>query len=783
MTRSAALLRPGPTGGTIFRTRSVSFITSQSLTDQIGIDFDGVELSAPHAETSTTGRSAVSSKPANASVFVIGMRGAGKTYIGALGAAALGWSFLDADDYFVEQTGKNVTDFVAANGWPAFRETEASHLEAFLRDYPTGHVISLGGGVVETASARETLAKYSAAGGPVVHVTRPIEDISRYLDALADTTSRPAWGEPIAEVFKRRKPWFKECALYDFHNTYNTSLTAPSSDGLRAEVSRFFKFVTGLDDNRPHLSRANPTAFLSLTFPDVSVALDMIDEISEGSDAIELRVDLLSESGQAEGTPSHAYVASQVMLLRQATSLPIVYSVRTKAQGGAFPDGKPDEYFELVRLGLRLACEYVDLEVALSEKQLATVTEQKNESLIIASWHNWSGDMKWDGDEVQEKLAVCSRIGDVAKIVGKAVTAHDNTMLAAFVAGYAAQAESKPLLAINMGAEGQLTRILNPILTPVTHEKLPAKAAPGQLTAKQITQARHLIGQVPARNFYLFGTPIAHSVSPVLHNAGFQQLGFPHVYGRHETGQFDTAALDVLKDADFGGASVTIPLKLDVISHLDTVSDEAQAIGAVNTVIVRNIDGKRTLHGDNTDWQAIRLLAQKGLPSNAPRASELKGLVIGAGGTCRAAIYALHKLGARTIYLFNRTRANADKLKAALPAEYGVQVVDSLDALPEAPSVIVSTVPGDSLTLDKDASGIIITEALLAAAHGGVAIDMAYKPKMTPLLKLAEAQQGWTAVPGVEILCEQGYRQFEAWTGKRAPQKAMHDAVMAKYDA
>lgn len=712
------------------------------------------------------------------------MRGAGKTYIGALGAAALGWTFLDADDYFVEQTGKTVTDFVTANGWPAFRETEAGHLKTFLRDHATGYVISLGGGIVETPSARETLAKYARAGGPVVHVTRPIEDIARYLEALADTTSRPAWGEPIADVFTRRKPWFKQCSLYDFHNTYNTSLTAPSSDGLRAEVARFFKFVTGIDTNRPRLSRANPTAFLSLTFPDVSIALESIDEISAGADAIELRVDLLSESGSAAKlNPSYAYVASQVMLLRQHTTLPIVYSVRTAAQGGASPDDKPEEYLELVNLGLRLACEYVDLEVALPEDKLALIVNNKHESHIIASWHDWSGAMKWDSDEVQEKLALCARIGDVAKIVGKATSAHDNTVLSAFVAGYASQPNSKPLLAINMGAEGQLSRILNPILTPITHEKLPVRAAPGQLTAKQINQARHLIGQLPARKFFLFGTPIAHSVSPALHNAGFEVLGLPHVYGRHETGEFDAGALEVLNDPEFGGASVTIPLKLDIIPHLGSISKEAEAIGAVNTVIVQQVDGKRSLHGDNTDWQAIHLLASAGLPSNAPPPSQLKGLVIGAGGTCRAAVYALHQLGVSTIYLFNRTRANADKLKASLPSEYNVEVVESLSALPSAPSVIVSTVPGDSLTLDSSSPGIPIDDSLLAATHGGVAIDMAYKPRMTPLLKLAEAKQGWTAVPGVEILCEQGYKQFEAWTAKRAPKRAMHDAVMAKYNA
>ena len=119
-------------------------------------------------------------------------------------------------------------------------------------------------------------------------------------------------------------------------------------------------------------------------------------------------------------------------------------------------------------------------------------------------------------------------------------------------------AEPVPLVALNMGAAGQLSRVLNQVLTPVTHADLPAKAAPGQLMVQEISEARHLLGMLPSRQFYLFGTPIAHSLSPLIHNTGFGLLGLPYTYALHECEALDEVAA-LIRAPDFGGASVTIP--------------------------------------------------------------------------------------------------------------------------------------------------------------------------------------------------------------------------------
>ncbi len=717
-------------------------------------------------------------------IFLIGMRGVGKTYIGRMAADILGGEYTDADDVFAEHTQMSVSQFVAAKDWAAFRKTETEMLSRFAQEKRGNHVIGLGGGIVETKEARKLLCDHIAKGGNVVHVTREFEAIERYLISIGSTAVRPNWGESFADVLKRREPWFRQCSNYDFYNTLEPLAGQALEDhyrAMRAECARFFHFISGVRSNRPRLTPDYPTFFLSLTFPDIKPALAPISELTEGADAVELRADLLSENGSSPTSPTLPpieYVAKQLSLLRLITSLPVVFSVRSKDQGGMAPSDESEGYLQMIRLGLRSGCEYVDLEMAWPRSVLDVVMKEKGHSHIIASWHDWTGEMKWDGPEVQEKYELCAKNGDVIKIVGTAKRASDNASLSIFADEVSFAPKAKPLLAINMGALGQLSRVTNLILTPVTHPLLPSRAAPGQLTIREINQARSLIGLLPAKRFFLFGSPIAHSVSPTLHNTGFTALGYPHQYFLQEGTEATPEILDIISSRDFGGASVTLPLKLKIMEHLDVISDDAKIIGAINTIVPQH--GK--LHGENTDWQAIVEAVRLSLPLSMA-STVLTGLVIGAGGTCRAAIYALHKLGAMNILLFNRTLGNAQGVKESFPSEYNIAVIDELNtsSIPSPPSVVISTVPGDSLTADKSAEGIFLDSSVVLGAERGVAIDMAYKPHMTALLRLAKGSSGWKVVPGVEILCLQGFKQFELWTRKAAPKGKIRNAVMEKY--
>ena len=764
------------------------------------------------------------------------MRGSGKTRIGTL-AAQSDWKFVDADHLFESIYKTTVREFVHSRGWEAFRSSELEVLRSLLTtaEYSKKHVISLGGGIVETPAARDLIKEYASSYGPVVEVRRETEEIVRYLGA---ETARPQYasGEPIADVCKRRAPWFEECASYLFVNYTGTNHLGPNgkirdhlSPGAialehRREVERFFGHVTGVKRNTVPLVDAKGelrrSYFLSLTYPDVTFALDKLETLTVGADAIELRIDLLrapeywqdASPYKFEGKgyiPPVSYVLSQLAALRQATTLPIVFTVRTLAQGGSFPNPEgpsasniENAAFELFELAARMGAEYLDVELVWDESRVETFLAKWRKRgckpEVIASWHDWSGNLKWDGNEVETIYERASRIGDIVKIVGKATELEDNMKLHAFAVTKRESMNNKPLIAINTSPLGQLSRILNVTLTPITHPDLPAAAAPGQLSFAQIQQGLHLHGVIPSKKFYLFGSPISQSPSPTLHNTGFRLLGLPWNYGLLESGVVDERIEEAIRKDDFGGASVTIPLKLDIMKVLDQLSEHAKAIGAVNTVAVAyDKTNKKILYGDNTDWLGIKrcIITKARSLSTTLDFSTSSGMVIGAGGTARAALYALHALGIRTIYLINRTRAKAELLRDDPTFKgYGIKVLDanifSSGKKPEwvsgSPSVIVSTVPGSatttSLSESKTGASLYLSRELFSAAHG-VVVDMAYKPAETPFLSLAglENPTKWRIVRGVDVLLEQGYAQFQVWTDRRCPESEVKKAVWEKY--
>jgi pentafunctional AROM polypeptide len=314
-----------------------------------------------------------------------------------------------------------------------------------------------------------------------------------------------------------------------------------------------------------------------------------------------------------------------------------------------------------------------------------------------------------------------------------------------------------PFIAMNMGEAGKLSRILNNYLTPVTHSALPFKAAPGQLSVVEIHQALTLLGTIQPKKFYLFGTPIQHSRSPALHNTLFQAMGLPHKYELFESEDVE-ATKKILSSPDFGGASVTIPHKIAAMPLLDEISPDAKLIGAVNTVFPKKTaDGGIKLIGYNFDWSGIQTSLYRGgvkdldEPGNA--------LVIGAGGTSRAAIYALHAMRYSTIYIVNRTADKLIPIIESFPKEYNIVPIASVEeakAIKQRPVTAVGTIPGDSPVPEalKDILEEILKKGEEETRGERVLSEMAYKPRHTPLMALAE-EKGWKTIPGLEALTGQ----------------------------
>ena len=745
---------------------------------------NGVELSSqPEASTSGT------SHNSEASVLIFGMRGSGKTYLGQIAASELGWEYVDADQYLEDAHKMTCKEFVMKHGWDEFRATETRLLPEILTLKPTKTVISLGGGIVETKAARDILKEYARRKGPVVHISRDIRQIVEY---LTNETERPAYSQEIEDVFARRMPWFDECCSHRFVSIVEP-VSSSSGESLRQtqrttrEVGTFFRHITRVLPNlSPKVDLGQRSYFLSLTFPDIVAQKNLLDEnrsdILTGIDAVELRVDLLSPHGPAKqpNIPPREYVIQQLAQLKHITSLPVVYTVRTITQGGAFPDKAHDELISLLELGLQMGAEYIDVETTLPHPKIQKLTARKGASKLLASYHDWSGNLRWSGTEIEAIHTTASSLGDIVKIVGKANSLEENMELREFAKKVKKTSPGKPIIAINLGEQGQLSRILNETFTPVTHSQLPVAAAPGQLSFSQIQGGLHLLGQLPSKRFYLFGNPISKSPSPTLHNSGFHVLGLPHRYELHETEAVDESVRSIIRSPTFGGASVTIPHKLSIMDALDELSPAAKLIGAVNTIIpVAQADGTTTLLGDNTDWQGIKnaILAR----SSSRWTVQDTGLIVGAGGTARAAVYALKQLGIGPILLWNRTHSSATQLASSFPTEYNITVLSELSEVTKTPpSIVIGTVPASATT----EGGVKLAPEIFGLKQGGVVVEMAYRPKITPLLELAsKSTSKWTQVYGVDVLLEQGLRQFELWTTLRAPRRAITENAVEFYNA
>ncbi|KAI5287422.1 3-dehydroquinate dehydratase (3-dehydroquinase) [Ascosphaera aggregata] len=749
-----------------------------TLRQTFGVKLEGIEVTDTITKTiATTDRS-------KASMFLIGMRGAGKTTSGHWIAKARKCKFLDLDAELERVKGKTIPEIIKESGWEGFRAAELETLINVMKEKPTGYIVACGGGIVEIPEARDILKKYHQTKGHVLLVMRDIKEV---IDFLNIDKTRPAYVDDIMSVWLRRRPWFYECSDIQYYSQhYDPQRISQAYE----DFAGFLSVITGEVNPLEIMKAKEHSFFVSLTAPDLASIADRLEQICEGSDAVELRVDLLVDPKSQSGIPSVDYVAKQMSLLRSRAPLPLVYTIRTKSQGGRFPDDAYTAAFDLYELAIRSGAEFIDLEIAWPEDILRRVIDRKGYSKIIASHHDPKGELTFANSSWIPFYNKALLIGDIIKLVGVAKCLEDNTAIAKFQS-WAQEAHDVPVIAINMGDQGQLSRILNRFMTPVSHPALPFKAAPGQLSAKQIRQGLSLIGEIKTKRFAVAGKPIMASRSPALHNSMFERLGLPHLYGILETD--DASKLkEFIHADDFGGASITIPLKLDVMPLLDEIAPEAEIIGAVNTIIpVRAENGSRPrLVGQNTDWAGIVTCLRKAgaFTGSDSINSRQSGLIIGGGGTARAAIYALHKMGYSPLYVVGRTSSKVDEMIRTFPASFDLRCLKNGEMPDTLPTVAIGTIPainpiepamreilcsvfskGQELDAEKRKTEEEPQKRIL--------LEMAYKPAVTALMQLAR-DADWATISGLRALVAQGVYQFEYWTGIRPIYEEAEAAVM-----
>lgn len=267
----------------------------------------------------------------------------------------------------------------------------------------------------------------------------------------------------------------------------------------------------------------------------------------------------------------------------------------------------------------------------------------------------------------------------------------------------------------------------------------------------------------------VFGHPVSHSLSPIIHNAAIEALGIDYIYVPfHVLPEKLGEAVRGLRALEIAGVNVTIPHKESVIGFLDEVDEKARRMGSVNTVVNDNgrlrgfsTDGPGFLSSIQTEWGDVR---------------DCRVLVLGAGGSAKAVAFALAEIGC-DIVIANRTYSRAVELAESLKAvSANVRAIPlEREAVAEAARSSDLLVNTTSVGMHPETDAIPIPPDLI---HSGMLVyDLIYNPPRTNLIAEAEAR-GARALNGLKMLIHQGALSFEMWTGIKPPVDVMEQAAV-----
>jgi shikimate dehydrogenase len=256
----------------------------------------------------------------------------------------------------------------------------------------------------------------------------------------------------------------------------------------------------------------------------------------------------------------------------------------------------------------------------------------------------------------------------------------------------------------------------------------------------------------------IIGYPVSHSLSPVMHNLAFRELGVKAVYGAFPVKPEDLSqAIRGVKALGISGLSVTIPHKVEVMKYLDEIDEKAKEIGSVNTIINR----EGSLFGTNTDWIGVlKAFEEVGVSLSGKRV-----VVLGAGGASLAIIYAMIQACAKEIVVYNRTFEKAKEV-----AERFSVLAYPWEALSEAyGDILINATSVGLKSFDSPVDKEVVSRF-------SVVMDSVYLPLETKLLAMAKEENKIT-IDGLKMLLYQGVEQFKLWTGLMPPVEKMREAI------
>ena len=490
------------------------------------------------------------------------------------------------------------------------------------------------------------------------------------------------------------------------------------------------------------MSQKYPKTVLCVGHGTVHAVLEEIEKINQFAyaDIIELRADYIKEEELTE---------ENLTKIKNASDKEILFTLRKQEEGGKrkIPDSVREAfYFSAIKIGF----EYIDIENSTPEDMLDRIMSEVKtagrSTQLILSFHNFNETLE---SEISEKFNdIKSKNPDIIKIVTMANSEAGSNFIIDFVRNNASG--STRLALFCMGEWGTTNRIqchnLGSALTYLAVASGTGTAS-GQLTYDEYVsnpdiQKTTICG--------LIGKPIRHSMSPLVHNAGYRDQSINYKYILIETDDIDFA-IHYIKSNNIRGLSVTMPVKIQAIKYLDDIDPLAKKIGSINTIV--HTAGK--LKGYNTDAVgAIQSI------KDVMTLSSKNVAMIGAGGAGRAIGVGLIEEGAEVI-IINRTIEKAERLAADLKCQFsGIDPENVQDC-----DLIINTT---SVGMYPRSDETILTEI----PDKAVIMDIVYYPLETELLKLAK-QNGNTTITGFGMFIYQAAEQYKLFTGNEPPLDVM----------
>jgi 3-dehydroquinate dehydratase/shikimate dehydrogenase len=489
-----------------------------------------------------------------------------------------------------------------------------------------------------------------------------------------------------------------------------------------------------------------PQICIALGFDDPDVLLSHArSEYDAGERFLEFRLDYLA-------SPERGIQAMRKFLTRHPDCV-VLATCRRRQNHGRF-HGSIEEQIRVLESARDAGAKAVDVEIESAENCVERLTHLRSGVCLLISYHNYGGTPPRLDSILRRMTAVPA---DGYKVVTTARKPSDNHR----VLMLAKSNPKTPTILLAMGETGFATRVLSPAFGGMYTYAAPNAAtgtASGQICSKQL-RTLYRIGKF-TRDAHIYGViadPVRHSISPAVHNRAFQARRTDAVYLPFlvNAGRLKDFMLLATK-LPLSGFSVTIPHKQKIIRYLDQVDPLARRIGAVNTVWRKA--GK--WRGANTDAAGVTVPLDRTV-----KLSKSSVLVVGNGGAARGAAFAMAEAGAKV----SITGRNLDRVRA-LASVSGGEPLSLEQTQARTFDVLIHATP---LGMQPRVTECFFPGRIPAK----LVFDLVYNPMETELLRRAR-QQGAQVIAGIEMFLEQASRQFEIWTGEKAPRAVMEKAAL-----